>query len=354
MKRILSLVFLAATVAGCSDIQPQLSFNDPNIAQDNANKSEETQKADQGLGSSVNDSNIPAGATDATTQVAVKAKTNPDEIYCPTGSWYSPSEKLCVTENQALGPFTNAMIGLCKKYGGGNQSCESSRWERRFAVRLRLDGQCPRGATFDSTRFACVEDQQVYGPFKVRDVDECRRKGGGPACDTMRWNVSFLSARVQGGTSNKKLFDFYKIRANYDDVYDEVLTFYPSGRRNGCVAFMSTALRMSGTAVPVWESINGETISLVTKPFARYLQERLGWTKITSANNLQPGDVVLTEDDARYPGYPAHTYMFYGWSNQKGGIGWVIDNQDFIHERNIFGYGTYNFTPFAYALRSPE
>jgi hypothetical protein len=199
-----------------------------------------------------------------------------------------------------------------------------------------------------------LEGKEAYGPFKVRDVEECRRKGGGPACESMRWSASIIAVRARGGTANKKLFDFYSVRTNYNSVFSDVLKFYPAGRSNGCVAFMSTALRRSGTAVPVSEYINGESVSLVTKPFARYLTERLGWTKITSANNLQPGDVVLTEDDARYPSYPAHTYMFYGWSNQRAGIGWVIDNQDFIHERNIFGYGTYNFTPFAYALRSPD
>jgi hypothetical protein len=287
-------------------------------------------------------------------QASAAAKTNPDALYCPTGSWYSPSEKLCVTQSQAVGPFTRTMIALCKKYGGGEASCETSRWERGFAARLRLRETCPRGAVFDDTRQACVEGNEVYGPFRLREVDACRTRGGGATCETMRWNVSFMPQQIRGGAANRKLLSFYGMRGNYDDVFEEVLSFYPAGRRNGCVAFMSTALRRAGTTVPLSGYINGESVSLVTKPFSQYLQERLGWIKINSANNLQPGDVVLTEDDARYPGYPAHTYMFYGWSNQRAGIGWVIDNQDFIHERNIFGYGTYNFTPFAYALRSPE
>jgi hypothetical protein len=277
-----------------------------------------------------------------------------DDFYCPSGSWYSVSEKMCVTQTQAIGPFTREMIALCKKFGGGNVACESSRWERNFASRLRLDGECPRGADYNAERQGCIENREVYGPFRRSDVEACHRKGGGPACDSMRWSVSFLPVRLRGGTANRRLFDFYKQRSNYDKVFDEVLRFYPPGRSNGCVAFMSTALRLSGTQVPISESIRGESISLVTKPFAQYLQQQLGWTKITVARNLQPGDVVLTKDDSRYPGYPAHTYMFYGWSKPESGVGWVIDNQDFIHERNIFGYGSYNFTPFAYALRSVE
>jgi len=365
MKRILSVVFLATStmIVGCGDLQPRLTVDTGEPEMQSSARQQEGQsqsEKDSQQGASANtagakrDTRSTAGMPTSTTLDSVSAKTNPNEIFCPSGSWHSPTEKMCVTEKQAIGPFTREMIALCKKYGGGNDSCESSLWERRFAARLRLSEQCPRGARFDNARQACVEGSDVYGPFKMRDVDECRRKGGGPACESMRWNVSFMPLKIRGGLANKKLFEFYSVRTNYDDVFDEVLRFYPAGRRNGCVAFMSTALRKSGTAVPLSEYYNGESVSLVTKPFARYLTERLNWTKITSANNLQPGDVVLTEDDVRYPGYPAHTYMFYGWSNQKSGIGWVIDNQDFIHERNIFGYGTYNFTPFAYALRSPE
>lgn len=281
-------------------------------------------------------------------------KNTAESFYCPSGSWYSLSEKLCVTQTQAVGPFTRAMIALCKKYGGGDSACESSRWERGFASRLRQKGVCARGAEFDRSRQACVEGNEVFGPFKVREVDACRTQGGGSTCETMRWSASFLPPLASEGGANRKLLAFYGVRSNYDSVFEDVLSFYPAGRRNGCVAFMSSALRRTGISVPISGYINGESVSLVTKPFAQYLQDRLGWIKITAANNLQPGDVVLTEDDARYPGYPAHTYMFYGWSSQRNGIGLVIDNQDFIHERNIFGYGTYNFTPFAYALRSPE
>lgn len=357
MKRILSLVFLAGAAVGCGRFDPQLTSDGQQFSEQQSNAAAVGSTGDpaqQNAAGLARESSLPAGVPNSASQIAASAKMTPDQIFCPSGSWYSPSEKMCVTETQAIGPFTRAMVELCKKYGGGNAACEGARWERSFAARLRLDEPCPRGASFDSARQACLEGKEAFGPFKVRDVEECRRKGGGPACESMRWSASIISVRARGGTANKKLFDFYSVRTNYNSVFYDVLKFYPAGRSNGCVAFMSTALRRSGTAVPISEYYNGESVSLVTKPFSRYLTERLGWTKITSANNLQPGDVVMTEDDARYPSYPAHTYMFYGWSNQRAGIGWVIDNQDFIHERNIFGYGTYNFTPFAYALRSPD
>lgn len=376
MKRILSVVFVAANMitAGCGQLPPRLISEigekvadavekeqdvDSAAADDSDSASRQSQTSQSGRQNSQppaagDSSHRNAGLPSSNSTLNNAAKTSPDAIFCPPASWYSPAEKMCVTETQAVGPFTGEMIALCKQFGGGNDACEGVRWERKFAARLRLGERCPRGAVFDAARDACAEGENVFGPFRLRDVEECKRRGGGPPCESMRWNAAFMPLRIRGGSANRKLYDFYSDRNNYDKVFEKVLNFYPAGRRNGCVAFMSTALRMSGTAVPQSEYIDGESVSLVTKPFAQYMIQRLNWTKVTSANNLQPGDVVLTEDDARYPSYPAHTYMFYGWSNQKAGIGWVIDNQDFIHERNIFGYGTYNFTPFAYALRSPE
>lgn len=156
---------------------------------------------------------------------------------------------------------------------------------------------------------------------------------------------------VQSKT-NQKLFEFYSVKANYQKVYDNLATWWVKTRSNACVAFMSTALRLIGIKIPTDQYLEGYNISLVTLPFSQYLQNNLKWKKITDHKLLLPGDVVLAEDDERYPGFPAHTYMFHSWTDQKNGIGYVIDNQDFTHERNIFGYGEYNFTPFAYALRA--
>jgi hypothetical protein len=276
------------------------------------------------------------------------------EYFCPSGFYYSMSDKLCVTESEAFGPFTREMISLCKKFGGGESACESQRWSRSFAARLRQTNECPRGAQFDTQKRVCREGSEAYGPFKMKDVEYCLAKGGGNVCETMRWHVSFVTDKADQQSTRQRLFDFYSKRENYNQVFSDVLKFYPTGRSNGCVAFMSSALRRVGVNIPLGVYIGGESVSLVTKPFSRYLTETLGWIRIDDVNSLQPGDVVMTEDDRRYPGYPAHTYMFHSWSDRSAGIGWVIDNQDFTHERNVFGYGSYNFTPFAYALRSLE
>lgn len=154
---------------------------------------------------------------------------------------------------------------------------------------------------------------------------------------------------------NQRLNSWFSVRENYDLVYRDVLKFYPDGRYNGCVAFLSAALRRLGTQVPL-SAIDGtaESPSLVTKPFSNYLENSLGWKRIGSAANLQAGDIVFTRDNRSYPGYPAHTYMFHAWSDKSVGVALVIDNQDFTHERNIYSSGGgFNFTPYAYALRAP-
>ena len=163
------------------------------------------------------------------------------------------------------------------------------------------------------------------------------------------------SPSKSGPTSlaNLRLLQYYSVKQNYDAVYKDVLSFYPTGRPNGCVAFLSTALRLSNTYIPRNKQIGGYNVSLVTSAFSNYLVNTLGWNIIRDHKNLEPGDVVMTLPNSNFPDIPAHTYMFQIWRDKLNGIGMVIDNQNFTHERNIFGTGTFNFTPFWYALRAP-
>ena len=74
----------------------------------------------------------------------------------------------------------------------------------------------------------------------------------------------------------------------------------------------------------------------------------------TARNLWVAGDVVFTVGNPGDDAHPLHTYMFHGWKDRTNKIGWVIDNQAFTHERDIFNYGSHNFSPFKYALRSRE
>ena len=78
-------------------------------------------------------------------------------------------------------------------------------------------------------------------------------------------------------------------------------------------------------------------------------QRYAGWRRIADAAALRPGDVVFTREAA----YPWHTYVFVRWRARARRMAWVIDNQGFTHVRAVMGSGQGNWTPFAYALRSP-
>lgn len=153
--------------------------------------------------------------------------------------------------------------------------------------------------------------------------------------------------------ASDNLAEWYSIRSNYALVINDVRSFYAPVRYNGCVAFISAALRRVGVDIPI-ATEQEESPSLVTRPFANYLEQKLNWVRIGEASQLRAGDIVFTRDNPSYPGYPAHTYMFQSWSRKNLGIALVIDNQDFTHERNIYDNDTaFNFTPYAFALRSP-
>ena len=172
-----------------------------------------------------------------------------------------------------------------------------------------------------------------------------------------RPHASAAEPDAEGGKSTPsdtdRLAEWYSVRSNYEMVLSDVREFYKPVRYNGCVAFISAALRRIGIDIPIATG-QQESPSLVTRPFSQHLENKLGWRRIGSASNLRPGDVVFTRDNPSYPGYPAHTYMFHDWSRRDLGIAFVVDNQDFKHERNIYDNDTaFNFTPYAYALRAP-
>ena len=154
---------------------------------------------------------------------------------------------------------------------------------------------------------------------------------------------------------HQRLNEMYSSSNGYANVRRNVRRFYPQDRTNGCVAYMSEALRQAGVNIPIANDRTGENISLTTRPFSNHLEHDKGWKRV-GMNDLRPGDVAFTEDDPNWPGYPAHTMMFAGWHDKARGIAWIVDNQDQKHLRDLNqdDYGNFNFTPFAYALRAPS
>jgi len=135
-----------------------------------------------------------------------------------------------------------------------------------------------------------------------------------------------------------------------DDNYSSILREAQRVRGaedNTCVAFQSEALRRLGRRVPAKDSYgNTSPISLVTRPYSRWLSDNLGPEKVSNYSKLQPGDLCFSSDAPGYPGFPAHTYIFESFYDAKKA--YVIDNRASRYIRNL---GSGPRTPFAYALR---
>jgi hypothetical protein len=152
--------------------------------------------------------------------------------------------------------------------------------------------------------------------------------------------------------SGEALNEFYTDANNYWYIHRKVMAWFGS-TNNACVAFASTALRELGVDVPQNGIWNGERLSLLTKPFSSYLQNKLGWKRIWDSRSLLPGDLVFTVDERNSPGYPAHVFMHAGYADSQRSVSWAVDNQGFTHERALGGDPKKDYSAFAYALRSP-
>jgi hypothetical protein len=159
------------------------------------------------------------------------------------------------------------------------------------------------------------------------------------------------SGSAAADTVGERLHDYYGSKAGYREVKADVLRWHKT-TRNGCVAFASTALRHVGVAIGETQKIDGEGVSRITRVFVQYLEDGLGWQRITDATQLAPGDLVFTTDVI--PGYPAHVVMFDRWANRKREIARVVDNQGFATRRPMHPPAGSDLDAFAFALRAPS
>jgi len=122
-----------------------------------------------------------------------------EQLSCPVGFVATrvgqDGAALCLSETEAQGPFTQAMQDACMEKGGGD-ACKNSRWSRGLAVWLHGKGRCPIGATFDADLAACVEGNNVFGPFSKEQVKHCKASladTSSPVCESNRWGKGFLA-----------------------------------------------------------------------------------------------------------------------------------------------------------------
>lgn len=121
---------------------------------------------------------------------------------------------------------------------------------------------------------------------------------------------------------------------------------------NGCVAYASTALRHAGVDIPEDGHLDGDGVSRLTRGFVRFLEDGLGWRRVTDAATLAPGDLVFTTDAPCCPGYPAHVFVFLGWRDRRHQIARIADNTGYRKARPLAASGDRD--GFAFALRAPR
>lgn len=115
--------------------------------------------------------------------------TSDPAYYCPPGSSYDATYRLCVTATEAIGPFTDSMIATCNACGG--QACDENTWPADQARGIRGTASCPPGSSLIASGL-CVDDKSAWGPFSPARVERCITAGGGEgACRSMRWDRKF-------------------------------------------------------------------------------------------------------------------------------------------------------------------
>jgi hypothetical protein len=162
--------------------------------------------------------------------------------------------------------------------------------------------------------------------------------------------VVCLASPARAESFGDRLAAYYASPRGYRAVKADVLRWHKT-TRNGCVAFASTALRHQGVEIGETQKLDGEGVSRITRVFVMYLEDDLGWTRITDSAQLEPGDLVFTTDVI--PGYPAHVVVFAGWADRKHRIARVVDNSGRRRKRAMHPPEDSDTDPFAFALRAP-
>jgi hypothetical protein len=136
-----------------------------------------------------------------TARAAITGLADETNAACPEGTEFLTSHRLCVSETEAVGPFTQAMIDKCIKFGGGAGPCYGDRWTRKFAQAIRGTSDCMPGAYYSSGMKECVSGNYAYGPFSKASVQKCLENGGDKEiCGSMKVRTGLISTRKYNGT----------------------------------------------------------------------------------------------------------------------------------------------------------
>ncbi|NRA68033.1 MAG: hypothetical protein HRU19_26360 [Pseudobacteriovorax sp.] len=178
---------------------------------------------------------------------------------------------------------------------------------------------------------ALCQDDTVNkcGPFSDEMVAECKRLGGGRACESNRWSLAiYNSAKQNLSTEDISLsgttFSQYYAN-NYGYIKKVARKFW--SKPYGCAAYASSALKLAGFSIKQ---------VLVTNDVESQLK-KLGWTRITKMSQLAAGDVVFTDKaTSNIAGTYSHVYVFHRYSNSAKTSAIISDNNGTRITRNVY------------------
>ena len=159
----------------------------------------------------------------------------------------------------------------------------------------------------------------------------------------------FAESDFQASSAQSALVALYSTSKGYSKVYKRVMEWFGT-TTNACVAFMSEALRQSGTYVPFDYYVGGRSASKVTSALSYYLRKERGWKMRTDLSLLKQGNIVFTIDIPGMPGVPTHTFMFNRWIDKANRVAEIVDNQGFRKTRYLKGSVSRDQDRAAYAL----
>jgi hypothetical protein len=138
------------------------------------------------------------------------------DLFCPKGLTADAMLGACVTGDEptddVYGRFSDTMVNQCIERGLGRvcstphiletdrYSVSMLRWSRSVYELLRGEGVCPEGLYLNHEVGYCVQpgneemgtSPEIFGPFDTELVEDCFRWGGGNACASGRWSLSFF------------------------------------------------------------------------------------------------------------------------------------------------------------------
>jgi hypothetical protein len=122
------------------------------------------------------------------------------------------------------------------------------------------------------------------------------------------------------------LYNYLTIPANRKSIEKSARRLNRGNHHNTCVYFVSESLRRVGLMVP--KSVCN------TRQLVPFLKSK-GWKVSYNLQELKPGDICFTTNNAL--GSPSHAHVFMGWvKSGSTDYAYIVDNQSIDYNGNTY------------------